>query len=47
MTVAPVRREDLAPGAVLCDHCTARCCHYFALPIDTPVDRNDYDNLRW
>ena len=47
MTVASVRREDLAPGAVLCDHCTARCCHYFALPIDTPVDRNDYDNIRW
>ena len=47
MTVASVRREDLAPEEILCDHCTARCCHYFALPIDTPVDRNDYDNIRW
>ena len=31
-------REDLAPGEVLCNHCTAKCCRYFALPIDTPDD---------
>ena len=31
-----VRREDLRPGEVLCAHCPAKCCRYFALPIDTP-----------
>ena len=47
MPATVFRREDLAPGAVLCDHCTAKCCRYFALPIDTPVDRSDYENIRW
>ena len=47
MNSASVRRNDLAPDQVLCDHCTGLCCRYFALPIDTPVDRNDYENIRW
>ena len=47
MSTTVFRREDLAPGEVLCDHCTAKCCRYFALPIDTPVDRQDYENFRW
>ena len=47
MPATVFRREDLAPDAVLCDHCTAKCCRYFALPIDTPVDRDDYENIRW
>jgi Fe-S-cluster containining protein len=47
MNSASVRRHNLAPDQVLCDHCTGRCCRYFALPIDTPVDRNDYENIRW
>jgi Fe-S-cluster containining protein len=42
-----VRREDLAPGACLCDHCTAKCCRYFSLPIDTPTTWDDYDSIRW
>ncbi|MEX2173122.1 MAG: YkgJ family cysteine cluster protein [Pirellulaceae bacterium] len=41
------RREDLAAGESLCDRCTAKCCQYFALPIDTPGDREDFDYLRW
>ena len=41
------RREDLKPGEVLCDHCTAKCCKYFALPIDTPTRRKDFDFIRW
>ncbi len=41
------RREDLKPGEVLCDHCPAKCCHYFALPIDTPKSRVDFDFMRW
>ncbi len=40
-------RSELKPGEVLCDHCTAKCCQYFALPIDEPTSRRDYDFLRW
>jgi Fe-S-cluster containining protein len=40
-------REDLPPGSCLCDHCPAKCCKYFALPIETPTDRKAFDYLRW
>ncbi|MCE9547494.1 MAG: YkgJ family cysteine cluster protein [Planctomycetia bacterium] len=40
-------REDLRPGEVLCDHCTAKCCKYFALPIETPESESDFEYLRW
>lgn len=42
-----LRREELPAGAVLCDHCTAKCCRYFALPIETPTDSGDYEFIRW
>jgi Fe-S-cluster containining protein len=41
------RREDLKSTENLCEYCTAKCCHYFALPIDTPEDWRDFDYLRW
>ena len=41
------RRDELKPGEVLCDHCTAKCCKYFALPIDEPKTRRDFDFIRW
>lgn len=31
----------------LCEHCTGYCCRYIALPIDTPTDRDDFDDIRW
>ena len=31
----------------LCDRCAGLCCRYFALPIDNPQTRRDYDNIRW
>lgn len=34
------------PG-ILCEHCTAACCRYIALPLDTPETRADFDDLRW
>ena len=40
-------REQLKPGEVLCDHCTAKCCGYFALPIETPDTNKDYQYIRW
>lgn len=40
-------RAHLKPGEILCTYCTARCCRYFALPIDTPTTWEDFDTLRW
>jgi uncharacterized protein len=41
------RRDELAPGECLCNHCTGRCCRHFSLPIDNPTTWNDYDSIRW
>ncbi len=30
-----------------CEKCTSLCCRYFALPIETPETREDYDDIRW
>jgi Fe-S-cluster containining protein len=32
---------------IICDKCTGLCCRYFALPIETPEDWDDYDDVRW
>jgi Fe-S-cluster containining protein len=40
------RREDV-PAEQLCDFCTAKCCRYFALQIDKPRKREDFDYIRW
>lgn len=40
-------RENLPAGTVLCDHCTAKCCRYFALPIETPTTRDEFEYIRW
>lgn len=42
-----VRREDLEEGQNLCEYCTAKCCRYFALPIETPESWKDFDFIRW
>lgn len=42
-----VTRETLPPGKCLCDHCSAKCCKYFALPIDQPTELKDFDYIRW
>jgi Fe-S-cluster containining protein len=40
-------RPVLKPGEFLCDYCSAKCCKYFAWPIDAPTTREDYDFVRW
>ena len=30
-----------------CSRCTALCCRYFGLEIDTPEDERDFDQLLW
>jgi len=41
------RRKDLKTGECLCTHCPAKCCRYFALPIETPTDWEDFEYIRW
>lgn len=41
------RRGDVGPDQCLCDFCDAKCCRYFALPIDKPSCKQDFDYLRW
>ncbi|MBN2216576.1 MAG: YkgJ family cysteine cluster protein [Pirellulales bacterium] len=41
------RREDLGPDEILCFHCPAKCCCYFALPIDAPTEWEDFEFIRW
>ena len=31
----------------ICKKCEALCCKYFALEIDKPTTRNDFENIRW
>jgi len=40
-------REDLPKDGILCDHCPAKCCRYFALPIETPDEMADFEYMRW
>ncbi|MEZ6055995.1 MAG: YkgJ family cysteine cluster protein [Planctomycetaceae bacterium] len=42
-----VRREDVKGDESLCDYCTAKCCRYYAFPIDAPETRKEFDYLRW
>ena len=44
---AKPRRKDVPADNVLCEYCTAKCCRYFAMPIDTPEDRTDLEYIRW
>ncbi|MFN9642624.1 MAG: YkgJ family cysteine cluster protein, partial [Pirellula sp.] len=41
------KREEVPSGEVLCAYCTAKCCRYFAMPIDTPTTKTDLDFVRW
>ena len=42
-----IRREDLPKGGNLCEHCTAKCCHYIAVPYETPTEKADMEYIRW
>jgi Fe-S-cluster containining protein len=41
------KKEDVPSSECLCDYCTAKCCRYFALPIDRPTEQKDLDYIRW
>lgn len=40
-------REELPVNDNLCFHCEAKCCRYFALPLETPSEWSDFDQMRW
>jgi Fe-S-cluster containining protein len=40
-------RAKVPSGANLCEYCTAKCCRYFALPIETPEEFADFEYIRW
>ncbi len=40
-------REALKPGELLCAYCAAKCCRYFALPIETPTTWKEFEYIRW
>lgn len=40
-------REELGPDEILCSYCPAKCCRYFALPIDTPKTYKEFEYIRW
>jgi uncharacterized protein len=46
-TLPKIRREDVPTDRVLCEYCTAKCCRYFALPIETPETFKDFEYVRW
>ena len=46
-TIEKPDRESLSPDECLCDYCPAKCCKYFALPIETPNSTKDFDFIRW
>lgn len=33
--------------ALPCDACRAKCCMYFALQIDTPTTKDDFEHIKW
>ncbi len=45
--IAKPHRDKVPANECLCDYCTAKCCRYFALPIETPTERKDFDYMRW
>ena len=44
---AKPRRKEVPADKVLCEYCTAKCCRYFALPLDAPEDLADFEFIRW
>lgn len=41
------KRDEVPKSECLCDYCTAKCCRYFALPIEEPTTQQDFDFMRW
>jgi uncharacterized protein len=44
-TKQPRRKAKAKTGS--CHRCSGLCCRYFALPIETPTNWKDFDDMRW
>lgn len=42
-----MKATPAVPTDSLCDDCAAKCCRYFALEIETPESREDFEDIRW
>jgi uncharacterized protein len=42
-----VKLEVLSKTGSLCDQCVALCCRYFALSLDKPEKKRDFEDMRW
>ena len=42
-----LRRKEIPKDHCLCDYCSAKCCRYFALAIETPEEFADFEYIRW
>ncbi len=40
-------KKSEVPPERLCEFCDAKCCRYFALPIDKPATFEEFDYVRW
>ena len=38
---------DQVPIEEACRRCGSFCCTYYALPLDDPEDKDDFDDFRW
>lgn len=41
------KKSEVTDLDTLCLYCSGKCCRYFALPIYTPENWQDYDFIRW
>lgn len=40
-------KKSEIPPEKRCEFCNAKCCRYFALPIDKPTTYDEFDDVRW
>jgi uncharacterized protein len=43
----PKPKSSKADNGALCSHCSAKCCRYVALAMDTPTTWAEFDQIRW
>lgn len=47
-TVKPTKKKAKKLSVTrACQKCEGKCCRYFAQPIETPEDWDDFDDIRW
>ena len=41
------KKKKISKMTTECQKCHGKCCRYFAQPIETPEDWDDFDDIRW